>query len=231
MCFEKNFKLKYLNLDAIAEEPEENFDIGPNLAASCYNLEKLHFNCKDGLPDGIHPKVFKCIIQNSDTLTVLSLPICQLKFDLVKQIFIHCNKLLELDIGSGNWCERSINVLCENLTDKIEKLDVSGQLRFGNKELKKLLIRCKKLTEFAFSYTPVSNVDTIIENLSDTLIKIEVPNEMSSSKHLKLASMPNLKVFCFYEQNLKKRIEKRKRIKRAMPHLKFFPTLESQSGL
>ena len=68
VTFEKNFKLKYLNLDTIAEGTEENFDILPNLAASCHSLEKLFLYRKnDPLEmrfNKLHPKVFKCIIQN-----------------------------------------------------------------------------------------------------------------------------------------------------------------------
>ena len=81
----------------------------------------------------------------SDTLTVLSLASCQLKFDSVQHIFLHCNELIELSIRNGYWCQKSINFLCENLTSKIEKLDMSGQIKFGDEQLKKLMIRYKTL--------------------------------------------------------------------------------------
>lgn len=41
VIFEKNFKMKYLSIESCAEHPNENFEVLPNLAVSCQNLEKL----------------------------------------------------------------------------------------------------------------------------------------------------------------------------------------------
>ena len=57
--------------------------------------------------------------------------------------------------------------------------------------------RCNKLTEFAFRSTSVTDasVDTIIQSLSQTLIKVDCRNTISESVNLwKISSMPKLKV-------------------------------------
>ena len=132
--------------------------------------------------------------------------------DLVsaQHIFTQCSELIELSIGTlhGGWCEESINFMCENLTNKIEKLDVSGHINFKDEHLKKLLTRCNKLTEFGFSCTDVDHFDAIIENLSETLVKME-PGEMTFPQLLRLASMPNLKVLFSNCGNITKKNEKR----------------------
>ena len=53
--FERNFKLKYLCIlqcreyDGSLESPWDSFDILPDLAASCYGLEKLSIRLKNFL--------------------------------------------------------------------------------------------------------------------------------------------------------------------------------------
>ena len=88
----------------------------------------------------------------------------------------------------------SLDFLCDNLTTKIRKLDVTKQRNFGDVQLKKLLNRCKKLTEFAFGFTSVSDesVDEIIATLSQTLTKIDPSHVISFDRLLELESMPKL---------------------------------------
>ena len=69
VIFEKNFKLKYLSIEDCAEHPNDNFEILPNLAVSCQNLEKLSVNrCRKKDSFEVHPLIVKCIVQNSGTL-------------------------------------------------------------------------------------------------------------------------------------------------------------------
>ena len=101
----------------------------------------------------IEAKFFKCIIQNCDTLKVLELTDFELSLESVQRIFSLCQELTDLNIS--NWrdgrmlCEKSVEFICDNLSTKIEKLDISHQPNFGNEEIKKLLKRCNKLNELA----------------------------------------------------------------------------------
>ena len=119
----------------------------------------------------------------------------------IAHVVYHCQELVELNISclyDEYLCQQCVNSICDNLSTKIEKLDVTRQKNFGDEQLKKLLNRCDKLSEFAFGFTSVTDasVDTIIEKLSDTLIKID-PNDFISLKGLLRLnkSLPKLKVF------------------------------------
>jgi len=221
--FENNFKLKYLSLEDCVEDPDENFDILPNLAASCHKLEKFSVNQSDNpwisfsMHGDIHPNIFQCIMQNSGTLRVLSLNDTKLDLVSVQHIFTHCSELIELSIESGLWCEESINFMCENLTNKIEKLDLSWQESFKDEHLKKFVDQMQQIDRIWIFRNTFDHFDAIIENLSETLVKME-PLKMSFPQLLRLASMPNLKVLCSAHGNITK--ESEKRIKKAMPHLK-----------
>ena len=185
--FANNFHLKYL-ADENLWTNQDGGDIYPDLASSCYGLEKLSVH--------VYPwdfskasKIFKCIIQNSKGLKVLHINDSDdgqltMSLESVKLIVTLCVELTELSIGNTKLCQESIDFVCENITPKIEKLDISWHDSFGDKQLNMLLGRCKKLTEFAFTDTKVSNksVRTIIETLSPTLIKLE-----ASSEHISLS--------------------------------------------
>ena len=101
----------------------------------------------------IEAKFFKCIIQNCDTLKVLELTDFELSLESVQRIFSLCQELSDLNIS--NWregrilCEKSVEFISDNLSTKIEKLDISQQPNFGNDEIKTLLKRCNKLNELA----------------------------------------------------------------------------------
>ena len=58
------------------------------------------------------------------------------------------------------------------------------------------------MTEFGLAFTSISEVDKIIENLSNTLVKIEV-EKISCANLLRLAKMPNLKMICVADVNIK----------------------------
>ena len=52
------------------------------------------------------------------------------------------------------------------------------------------------MTEFGIAFTSISEVDVIIENLSNTLVKIEV-GKIGCDNFLRLVKMPNLKMICW----------------------------------
>jgi hypothetical protein len=115
----------------------------------------------------------------------------------MRLILTNCQGLTDLNISDTWISQETMDLLCANLTIGIEKLDISGQPTFGDDELKTLLTRCKTLTELAFDDTNVSDesVDIIIQNLSQTLTKLQVSySNFSFPNLLKIGSMPNLKV-------------------------------------
>ena len=220
--FSKNFQLKYLctyhcsEYDPSLEKPWDSFDTLPDLAASCYNLEKLSIEsldtkinveelCKDTMEPRINrteAKFFKCIIQNCDTLKVLNLAKFELNLTDVQRIISLCQELTELKISEpweGIWlCDKSVEFICNNLTTKIEKLDFRGQPNFGDDQFKTLLKRCNKLTELSFCSSGLSDKSaiTIIEHLSQTLVKLDGTTNWEHKYNLQLASMPKLQVLC-----------------------------------
>ena len=102
----------------------------------------------------IEAKFFKCIIQNCDTLKVLELTNFELSLESVQRIFSLCQELTELNISEREGyilCEKSVDFICDNLSTKIEKLDISDQPNFGNDEIKTLIKRCNKLSELALN--------------------------------------------------------------------------------
>ena len=209
--FVKQFQLKYLCVDNASDEVDENgeddsFKILPDFAASCYNLEKLSIKRLDHLhPEisQIESKFFKCIIQNSDTLKVLDLTEIELSLASVQRIFMLCQNLTELNIAADHCmttntqlCSESVDFICNNLTTTIEKLDITGQLSFGDDEFKTLIKRCNRISELSFFGTNVTpdSMNTIVETLSESLVKLRPGIGFSFNSKLKLAYMPKLKV-------------------------------------
>lgn len=208
--FVKQFQLKYLCVDPASEEVDVNgeddsFNILPDFAASCYNLEKLSIKRLVHLyPEisRIELKFFKCIIQNCDTLKVLNLSEIELSMASVQRIFLLCQQLLEVNIPAQHCisrnpqlCSGSVDFICNNLTTTIEKLDITGQVNFGDDQFKTLIKRCNRINELSFFGTNVTDesVNTIIETLSQSLVKLR-PGYISFPKKLELASMPKFKV-------------------------------------
>ena len=166
-------------------------------------------------------KMMKCIIQNSQTLKVLyirDLDERQLTMSLeaVKLIVTLCVELTELSITYTKLSQESIDFICENLTPKIKKLDISWDNDFDDRQLKILLNRCNKLTELDFSGTQVSNksLETIVEKLSPTLTKLE-SSCFNLSDLLKLATMPKIQVLGYELLSEKDQ----KKFEEIMPHL------------
>ena len=180
--FPKNFQLKYLCVDpATNESDNKTFNILPDLAASCYSLEKLSFkrlHFKQEISQ-TELKFFKCIIQNSDTLKVLDLTQTRLSLTSVQRIVILCQNLVELNIATDcsqyyrKLCPESVDFICNNLTTTIEKLDISMQTNFGDDQFKTLIKRCNRITELSFVGTSVTDdsMNTIIETLSQSLVQ------------------------------------------------------------
>ena len=189
--FEKNSELKYISFHV-----SKSTNCLPEFAASCHGLEKLTVFCVDIDQSGFD-QLFKCFIQNSSTLKVLSIVNCQImSYESMRLIVTLCQGLTDLNIWGTSISQKTMDFFCANLTIGIKKLDISGQPTFGDDQLKTLVTRCKTVTELAFVDTNVSDesVDLIIQNLSQTLTKLKVSDSNFSFPNLlKIGSMPNLK--------------------------------------
>ena len=215
--FAKNFQLKYLCVDRSngidyanyefneADVHDSSFNILPDFAASCHNLEKLsikrsdHLFCDPELTQN-ELKFLKCIIQNSNTLKILNLTETRLSFANVQLIFSQCQELIELNIASEwshesgppastQFCPESMDYMCNNLTTTIEKLDIHCQPNFGDDQCKTLMKRCSRITELYFLGTNVTNdsMNTIVATLYESQVNLR-PGLFSFKKKLKLAS-------------------------------------------
>ena len=200
--FAKNSNLRYLGFRV-----PEFTDGLPEFAASCHALEKLSILCTD-IDQSAFDQLFQCILQNSSTLRVLCMRLGMrwirnyqsMSYESMRLILTSCQGLTDLNISYTSISQETMDLLCANLTIGIEKLDIAGQPTFGDDQLKTLLTRCKTLTELAFDDTNVSgadeSVDIIIQNLSQTLTKLQVSySNFSFPNLLKIGSMPNLKFF------------------------------------
>ena len=232
--FPKNFQLKYLCVDpASYESDNKTFNILPDLAASCYSLEKLSFkrlHFKQEISQ-TELKFFKCIIQNSDTLKVLDLTQTRLSLTSVQRIVILCQNLVELNIATDcsqyyrKLCPESVEFICNNLTTTIEKLDISGQLNFGDDQFKTLIERCNRITEVSFVKTNVTvdSMNAIVEELSESLVKLRPSDYISFNKKLELLkSMPKFKVLIDSRLSNYSDISnvEREQLRKALPNMK-----------
>lgn len=217
LCFKKNFQLKYFSIhNDSGTYSLETFNNAHKVIASCHNIEKL------SVKPFKYPSVIKWIIQSKKTLRVLNISGCYITMEYTQQLIGHCQELVELNINCHNGVPlgpNSVDFLCDNLTTKITKLDVTKQRNFGDVQLKKLLNRCKRLTDFAFGFTSVTDevVDEIISTLSHTLIRIDPSHEISFGRLLDFETMPKLKMIRLGWLNVSER--KKKIVKKIMTKL------------
>ena len=114
--FENNMKLRYLNF-FVSKSTKELLEF----AATCHSLEKLAFFCVDIDQSGFD-KLFKCIIQNSATLKVLSIADCQImSYESMRLIVTLCQGLTDLAIEGILISQETMDFFCANLTIGIEK--------------------------------------------------------------------------------------------------------------
>ena len=177
--YENNLNLKYLSFKVSNVSDSESTKAVLEFAASCHNLEKLSAYC-EAIDQSSSDKLSKCIIQNSATLKVLCIGNfgMSISFESMRLIVTLCLGLTDLNVSGIRISQETMDFFCENLTTGIQKLDVSEQYMFGDDQMKKIVTRLTRLTELSFFDTNVSDesVDSIIQNLSQTLTKLEVSN-------------------------------------------------------
>ena len=156
----------------------------------------------------LNDRLFTGMMQNSSSLTVLDLHkshgLNALPFeDLVK----NCFKLKEANFGETDLNEQNIAFLCNNLTPKIEELGLENLAVF-DKDLKKLITRCKKIKALDLRCTNITKraIPIISANLKK-LQKLALPILFTHSLLVKtgwekeadwegvIRSMPELKFF------------------------------------
>ena len=213
----KASRLKYLNLSGFLIRKNSE-----KMLQSCYSLQKLslsYFHLSSKL-------ISSASLQNGKTLRVLDLSNCILCICIsrntknwsctqthcaytisIQQIVENCTELRELSLHKTKLCEKSLDILCSNLTTKIEKLDLYDMSFLSDEHVKELVTRCNKITELDLggweTSITVQSLNFIIEHLQRTLVKLNLQNShvrFHSSYFLKLKSMEKLTHLC-YENN------------------------------
>ena len=127
----------------------------------CCDLEKLSLA---GL-QSTKPYFQVSILHNSKTLKVLDLNGCRgLNLEAVKQVVSHCQELIEINVDNTKLEPESIDFLCNNLTEKIEKLSLF-RLKVSDENIKNLLGKCKKIFELDLGATSVTENSNQFSNM------------------------------------------------------------------
>ena len=145
----------------------------------------------------------ECFLPNARMLTTLDLShvteiMCKLNSETMEEILLNCVELKEANFeGEIDDEEFFVN----NLTPKIEKLNISYNAGFKDKHIVQLVKRCKNITELDLDGCDLDDgfveenqncLIAISENLSQSLIKLQLP-EQSILYHEFLKSLPKLR--------------------------------------
>ena len=180
---------------------------------SCHSLTKLTLRGID-VSDVNTRNMKKFVLQNSKTLQVLDLATSKrLDLESIQIIIKNLNELKEFNLHSYRYyllswnrkkyfaedvlSEESINYIANNLTEKVEKLNLGYQRFVKDAHIMKLIPRCKRLTELNLRGTSISpnSLTCIIENLKHSLVMIRLCNtNLNFDELAELAAMPKLKV-------------------------------------
>ena len=231
LCIRKPSQLKYLDLD---DCDYNNVKVIEELLASCYSLEKLSLSELT-----LTSKIVKSMCyQNGQTLQIINLCNCDgLNLESMKHIVDNCRELREIDFSANygkNTYESMIpedafDYLANNLTPKIEKLNLFSQWNLEDKHVKALVSRCNKITELNLYGTLVSKdaLMSIIGNLKLTLEKLEIEN-VHYANLIQLKSFSRLRILrcklncdcCDYES-----------LRQQLPHISINPSFEERARI
>ena len=202
--------LKYLNL--AFSKIEDKFLV--RLLRSSVSLEKLSFeggshNFEQIRYDEVTMKLrmswfIECLLPNIKMLTTLDLSnssVYQYKLDSesLKGILLNCVELKEANFEGAQITDAEFFV--NNLTPKIEKLNISSNHAFRYKHILPLVKRCKNVTELDLGgFEPYCDFDeenekcliAISENLSQSMVKLQLPDDCILN-HEFLKSLPKLR--------------------------------------
>jgi hypothetical protein len=125
-----------------------------------------------------------------------------LDLESIKFIINNCNEVTILNLqrypnDEDVLSEESINYLANNLSEKVEKLNLGYQTFVKDEHVMKLILRCKRLTELNLNGTSISldSLTCIIENLKHSLVTLKLSNtKLTFEELLELRAMPKLRV-------------------------------------
>jgi len=213
-------KLRYLDLSNC------NAKVGvlEGLLASCAALQKLSLKGCNVTSGMVHS-----ICRNGQNLQVLNLDSCTqrevyvpmgihqqlesriweqypiLSLESIQRICNKCVALKEINLRKTELSEDSVNFLVNNLTTRVDKLNLE-QLKFLKDEhIKTLVKRCTRITSIDLRRTGATNesLKNIIGNLKTSLEELSVScDKITCNKLTRLTSiysMPRLKVLNCYD--------------------------------
>ena len=243
----KASRLVYLNLSGF-----QNRENSEKLIKSCYSLQKLSLS-KLYLSSEI---ISIISLQNGKTLKVLDLSECILCNEnddeqyrnftqcgvsqagvvqcaysaAIQQIVENCTELVELSLHMTKLCKKSVDILCSDLTSKIEKLDLFDMVYLSDNHVEKLVTRCNKITELNLggwktSITKLS-LNFIIEHLQFNLVKLNLlytDAEIYLSDLFELKSMLKLAVLCYDPEDWN--YIDRRMLRQQLPNIRIYSNL------
>ena len=145
----------------------------------------------------------ECLLPNAKMLTTLDLSRkqkadCSIHFESIKEIIIVCDELREANFEWQEGIEDDLDFFANNLSTKIEKLNISN-INILDEHMVKLLKRCKNITELDLYCCGLQQhssqqrtLTAISENLSQSLVKLQLPDHSFIYPGF-LNSLPKLK--------------------------------------
>ena len=206
--------LKYLNLNN--SSVEDKFLV--RLLRSSVSLEKIslgmimkYMEQKDEVimdynNDDVTVKLrmswyIECLLPNAEMLTTLDLSVNTgnaVNPESMEEILLNC---VELKEGNFRGQISDLDFFVNNLTPKIEKLNISANHAFRYKHILPLVKRCKNITELDIGgFEPYCDFDeenekcliAISENLSQSMVKLQLPDDCILN-HEFLKALPKLR--------------------------------------
>ena len=149
-------------------------------------------------------------IQYRDPLNTHMIRSSFIHFESIKEIILVCEELMEANFQNQCRIEDDLDFFANNLTTKIEKLNIS-QIGILDEHMVKLLNRCKNITELDLLGCDLNKEDglnhpeqrtlmAISENLSQSLVKLQLPDHSFIYPDF-LNSLPKLKYLWHQRRN------------------------------
>ena len=121
---------------------------------SCHYLQKLSLAGLDASKPYFEPS----ILLNNQSLIVLDLNGCKgLSLDSIKTVVANCLELTEVNFDNTKLDTETIEYLCTNITNKIEKLSLF-RLKVTDEDVKVLVQNCKGISELDLGSTAVTEI-------------------------------------------------------------------------
>ena len=173
--------------------------------------------------------------QNGPTLQVFDCWLRKINLPTIQNIVDNCLELREIAIFGRKSCDIECRIpqdameyFVNNLTSKIEKIDLGYQSNLEDLYFKTLVSRCTQLTELCLAHTQITNksVTYIIKHLNSTLEKLGLTCciQIDYTALFELKSMPRLKVLSF--RHLKRNSQQVNELKMQLPNVEVNTTDE-----